>query len=89
MKHKLKELRLMKGLTQQEVADILGMPFKTYNALERGYRGKLLDRGLSLAFKISRLYGKPIEEVFGKEGEAVAADSGRNGPENGSHSPVR
>lgn len=88
MKHKLKELRQERGLTQQEVADNLGMAFKTYNALERGYRGKILDRGLDLAFKIARFYGRPVEEVFGKEGSSDAADCGGSGPENGSNAAV-
>ena len=60
MKNKLEELRNQKGLTQQELADLLEVSRQTIISLEQGrYNPSIL-----LAFRTARYFGLPIEEVF-------------------------
>ena len=60
MKNRLDELRSLNGWTQQELADRLFVSRQTIISLEQSrYNPSLL-----LAFRISRLFGLPIEEVF-------------------------
>ena len=59
--NKVRELRFFKNeMTQQELADIIGCTRQTINALEQN---KYVP-SLSLAFKISQLFNKQIEEIF-------------------------
>ena len=60
MKNIIKELRVESGLTQAELADHLFVSRQTVNAIEKGK----FDPSLPLAFKISTLFRKPIEEIF-------------------------
>ena len=60
MKNRLEELRKAKGVKQEELADILEVSRQTIGSLENGrYNPSIL-----LAFKISRYFGLPIEEIF-------------------------
>ena len=60
MKNRLEELRDQKGLTQQELADLLEVSRQTIISLEQGrYNPSIL-----LAFKTARYFGLQIEEVF-------------------------
>lgn len=57
----VRELRFFHNeMTQQDLAEIVGCTRQTVNALEKG---KYVP-SLSLAFKIARLFGKTLEEVF-------------------------
>ena len=60
MKNKVKELRLEMNLTQEDLAIELGVSRQTVNAIEKGK----FDPSLPLAFKLARLFGKLIEEIF-------------------------
>ena len=60
MKNRLKVLRAEKDCTQAELADRLKVSRQTVNAIEKDK----YDPSLSLAFKISRVFGMPIEKVF-------------------------
>jgi putative transcriptional regulator len=60
MNNNLKLLRGDKGWSQQALADHLGVSRQTVNALETGK----YDPSLPLAFKIGRLFGLKIEEIF-------------------------
>lgn len=60
MKNSLKELRATKGWSQGDLADALGVSRQSINALET----EKFDPSLPLAFKIARLFGKRIEDVF-------------------------
>ncbi len=68
MKNKLAELRAERSWSQGDLAEKLGVSRQTINALERGK----YDPSLPLAFRISFLFRKPIEEIFDPE------DSGRD-----------
>ncbi len=60
MKNSLAELREKQGWSQGDLADKLGVSRQTVNALERGK----YDPSLPLAFKIARLFQRPIEQIF-------------------------
>ncbi len=47
-------------MTQQELADKVGVSRQTVNAIEGGKYYPSLE----VAFKISHIFGKPLEEVF-------------------------
>ena len=60
MKNRLKEIRAIRGISQEELADILGVSRQTISSLENGrYNPSIL-----LAFKIARYFGMPIEDIF-------------------------
>jgi len=58
--NRLAELRGARGWSQGELAAVLEVSRQTVNALERGK----YDPSLPLAFRIARLFGKRIEEIF-------------------------
>jgi len=60
MKNRLEEKRLQKGWTQQELADRVMVTRQTINSLERGR----YNPSIILAFRIARLFGVNIEELF-------------------------
>jgi len=63
MKNRLRVLRAEHDLSQAELADKLGIARQTVNALEAGKYAP----SLPLAFKISKLFAKPVEEIFDPE----------------------
>lgn len=58
----LRKHRKIKGYTQAQVAQELGISRVMYNQMETGAKGIRLD----LAFKLSGLFKKPLEELFGE-----------------------
>jgi putative transcriptional regulator len=60
MKNRVRELRGEKGLSQQALGDALGVSRQTIISIENGK----YDPSLPLAFKIARLFGLPIEDIF-------------------------
>ncbi|MDZ7808409.1 MAG: helix-turn-helix transcriptional regulator [Gracilimonas sp.] len=63
MKNRLKVLRAEHDITQADLAKKLDVSRQTINAIETGK----YDPSLPLAFKISRLFGHPIEDIFDDE----------------------
>ena len=63
MKNRLRVLRAEHSWTQAELADRLEVSRQTVNAIETGK----YDPALPLAFRIARLFGKSIEEIFDPE----------------------
>lgn len=63
MNNKLKELRAALKMTQADLATALEVSRQTINAIEKGK----FDPSLPLAFKFSRLFKLPIEEIFDDE----------------------
>lgn len=60
MKNRIQELRKEKKLSQEELAEQLGVTRQTVISLEKGrYNASLL-----LAHRIARFFGLAIEEVF-------------------------
>lgn len=60
MKNRLRELRAKKGWSQAELADRLEVSRQSVNAIETGK----YDPSLPLAFRLGRLFGMRIEEMF-------------------------
>ncbi len=63
MKNCLKVLRAEHNLTQAGLAQRLDVSRETVNAIETGR----YDPSLSLAFKIAKVFGRPIESIFENE----------------------
>ncbi|MGB5108043.1 MAG: helix-turn-helix transcriptional regulator [Candidatus Zixiibacteriota bacterium] len=60
MRSNLKVLRAGRDWSQADLADKLGVSRQTINAIETGK----YDPSLPLAFRISRLFARPIEDIF-------------------------
>lgn len=60
MNNKLKVLRAMRDWSQADLAAELEVSRQAVNAIETGKH----DPSLPLAFRIARLFGMPIEEIF-------------------------
>ena len=60
MRNRLRELRAERGWSQQYLAEKLEVSRQSVNAIETGK----YDPSLPLAFKLARLFGKRIEEIF-------------------------
>lgn len=63
MKNTLRVLRAERSWSQADLSDKLGVSRQTVNALETGR----YDPSLPLAFRIARLFGNQIEEIFEPE----------------------
>jgi len=63
MNNRLKVLRAEKGWSQQELADKLEISRQSINAIETGR----YDPSLPLAFRLARMFGRRIEEMFDEE----------------------
>jgi putative transcriptional regulator len=60
VKNTVRELRSAKGWSQAELGDKLDVSRQSVIAIEQGK----FDPSLPLAFKIARLFGKRIEDIF-------------------------
>ncbi len=60
MKNRIKVFRAMHDLTQEALANDLGVTRQTILAIEKGK----YDPSLDLAFKIARYFGVSIDEIF-------------------------
>jgi putative transcriptional regulator len=62
---RMRELREEKGLTQERLADLVDVTRQTILFLEKGK----YNPSLRLAWSISQVFGRPIEEVFSFDDE--------------------
>jgi putative transcriptional regulator len=69
MKNRLKVLRAERNWSQADLAGQLEVSRQSVNAIETGK----FDPSLPLAFKLARLFGLTIEEIF--EDEEVGSES--------------
>jgi putative transcriptional regulator len=60
MKNKLRVLRAERQLSQGELSQLLGVSRQAVNAIETEKH----DPSLELAFRMSRLFGLSIEQIF-------------------------
>jgi len=60
VKSRLRDLRAQRDWSQADLAERLGVSRQTVNAIETGR----YDPSLPLAFRIAKLFGRRIEEVF-------------------------
>ena len=85
MRNRLRVLRAECGWSQSELAGRLGVSRQTVNAVERGK----YDPSLPLAFKIARVFGRPIDAIFTPDlavSESIPSPDGR-GQEAVPHGP--
>ena len=60
MKNKVKELRKSQKLTQEELAELIGISRQAINAIEK----EKFDPSLPTAFKMAKLFKTSIEDLF-------------------------
>ena len=60
MKNKVKELRKNQKLTQEELAELIGISRQAINAIEK----EKFDHSLPTAFKMANLFKTTIEDIF-------------------------
>ena len=60
MKNKVKELRKNQKLTQEELADLIGISRQAINAIEK----EKFDPSLPTAFRMGNLFKTTIEDIF-------------------------
>jgi putative transcriptional regulator len=68
LKNRLKQLRAENGWTQADLGARLGVSRQTIIAIEKGK----FDPSLPLAFKLARIFQRPIEAIFSDQ---VSIDS--------------
>jgi putative transcriptional regulator len=63
--NRVKELRIERGWTQQELAERVGVSRQSINSIER----QRYEPSLTLALKFARVFGRPTDAIFtlGKE----------------------
>ncbi len=60
LRNTIKVQRAKKDLTQEQLAELVGVTRKTINSIERGH----YVPSTMLSLKIVRVFGVPFEEVF-------------------------
>ena len=65
MKNNIRVARAERRMTQQQLADSIGVSRQTVNAIESG---RFIPSTV-LALKVARLFGKPVEDIFILEDE--------------------
>ena len=60
MNNNLKDLRKLKNVSQNDLADALSVSRQTINSIENGK----FDPSLTLAMKLTRYFGVSLEEIF-------------------------
>jgi len=60
VRNRIRELRAERGLTQQDLADAIGVSRQTVNAIE----GEKYSPSLEAAFQIAAALGRGLDEVF-------------------------
>lgn len=65
VKNNIKVYRAMHDLTQENLAEKVGVTRQTIHAIEKGK----YDPSLDLAFKLARLFNVSIEDIFLYEGD--------------------
>ncbi len=60
MKNRLEEIRKSRGITQEELANILDVSRQTIGSLENGR----YNPSIILAFKIAKFFNLTIEDIF-------------------------
>ena len=60
MKNRIEEIRIAKGIKQDELGKMLGVSRQTISSLENGR----YNPSITLAYKIAKLFHMTIEDVF-------------------------
>ena len=65
IRNRVKELRIERGWTQQQLADAVGVSRQSINSIER----ERYVPSLPLALTFARVFGCPTDEIFTLENE--------------------
>ncbi len=65
MKNKIRVYRAMRNMTQEELADQLRVTRRTINSIE----GDKYNPSIELAFRMAKLFGVPVEDIFSLDEE--------------------
>ena len=60
VRNRIRDLRIERGWSQQDLADAVGASRQTINAIEH----EKYSPSLELAFRLTRVFGEEFEEVF-------------------------
>ena len=60
MRNRVREMRDMRGLTQKELGELVGVSRQAINAIETGK----FDPSIWLAYDLAKLFGLSVEELF-------------------------
>lgn len=60
MKNRIKVLRAENNMTQEDLAEVIGVSRQTINAIEKGK----FDPSLPTAFRLAQLFKLKIEDIF-------------------------
>ncbi len=72
MKNRLRVLRAEREWSQADLAERLGVSRQTVNAIET----EKYDPSLPLAFKVAKLFARPIEEIFSDAPDSAGSPNG-------------
>ncbi len=77
MKNRIRELREKKGITQEQLGEMVGTSRQAINAIETGK----YEPSIWIAYSVSKVFGLSIEEVFQFEEsrKKLRSDSSRRG----------
>jgi putative transcriptional regulator len=64
VKNRVRELRTERGWSQEELGRALNVSRQTINSIEKGK----YDPSLPLAFRLAKLFDRPIEAIFEPDG---------------------
>jgi putative transcriptional regulator len=64
VKNRVRELRTERGWSQEELGRALSVSRQTINSIEKGK----YDPSLPLAFRLAKLFDRPIEAIFEPDG---------------------
>lgn len=73
LSNSIRELRAERSMTQQQLADEIGVTRQTVIAIE----GDKYSPSLEVAFRIAEVFGKPLETVFQYRGGRTSAKRAR------------
>jgi putative transcriptional regulator len=65
VRNRVRELRTVRGWTQQEMAEVVGVSRQSINSIER----QRYEPSLALALKFARAFGCATEDIFTLEDE--------------------
>jgi putative transcriptional regulator len=63
MKNDIRALRAERGLSQQDLAEVMSVSRQTINSIEK----ERYTPSLPLAIALARFFDKPVEEIFDDE----------------------
>ena len=66
MKNTIKVYRAMRNMTQEELAERIRVTRRTINSIE----GDKYNPSIELAFRMAKLFGVPVEEMFSLDEES-------------------